>query len=259
MDVWDESDAYEDYMGRWSRPMAREFLAWLAFAESARWLDVGCGTGALTGVITEMAKPKQVSAIDPSPGYIAAARLTLGHVADFRIGDARSLPFEAGVFDIVVSGLMLNFVPEPEVALGEMRRVARAGGLVAVYVWDYAEGMEMIRRFWDAALAIDPTIGHLDEAVRFPLCRPESLLELFEDSGLSDFEATALEIPTRFGGFDEYWSPFEGGQGPAPGYVASLPNVDRDRLRQRLERELTTSSDGSIDLKARAWALSGVV
>jgi SAM-dependent methyltransferase len=206
-----------------------------------------------------MAKPKHVSAIDPSPGFIAAALQRLGHAADFRIGDARSLPFEADAFDIVVSGLMLNFVPEPEVALGEMRRVARADGLVAVYVWDYAEGMEMIRRFWDAALAIDPTIGHLDEAERFPLCRPERMLELFEDSGLSDCEATALEIPTRFGGFDEYWRPLEGGQGPAPSYVGSLPHSDRDRLRGWLKQELTTSSDGSIDLRARAWAVRGVV
>jgi len=164
----------------------------------------------------------------------------------------------SGEFDAAVSGIALNFVPDPGLGVREMRRVTRSGGVVAAYVWDYAGGMQVISEFWDAAVALDPTIDYLDEATRFPLCRPERLNALFTESGLDDVHTTALEIPTVFEGFDEYWEPFLGGQGPAPSYVASMSQPDRQHLESRLRNQLPTSNDGVIILTARAWAVRGV-
>ena len=156
-----------------------------------------------------------------------------------------------------MSAIALNFFPEPELAVREMRRVTVAGGVVAAYVWDYADGMEMIRRFWDAAVGLDPAIADLDEATRFPLCNPGPLRELFGASGLADVEAVALEISTVFASFGEYWEPMLGAQGPIPTYVGSLGGDDRRRLSAQLENDLPTAPDGSITLIARAWAIRG--
>jgi SAM-dependent methyltransferase len=247
-DVWAAGAAYEPFIGRWSRLVAHEFLTWLAVAPGRRWLDVGCGTGELTRAIVRCAAPGEVIGIDPSEGFLAYARAkTAG--AQFREADAQALPFEDESFDAVVSGLALNFVPDPALALREMRRVTRQRGTVAAYVWDYAEGMHMLRIFWDAADA-----GALDEARRFPLCRPAALQELFE--ALNWVELRAIEVPTVFRDFDDYWQPFLGGQGPAPTYVASLDEAGRTALRERLR---TTLPRGEIRLLARAWAIRGVV
>jgi hypothetical protein len=159
----------------------------------------------------------------------------------------------------VVSALVLNFVPRPDAALAEMRRVTRAGGWVGGYVWDYAEGMQLIRRFWDAATALDPAAAELDEARRFPLCRPEPLRALFATGGLSDVDVEEIVARTRFADFDDLWGPFLGGQGPAPGYCVALPPERRHALRERLRGTLPTASDGSITLTARAWAVRGRV
>ncbi len=254
MDAWDEGSKYDDYMGRWSRPVARQFLNWLDVSPGARWLDVGCGTGALSRMILDLSDPRSVAAVDPSAGFIAAARHSLGPGADLRVGDAQDLPFEADEFDVAVSGLALNFVPDPAIGVLELRRVTRAGGVIAAYVWDYRAGMQMIRSFWDAAIALDPSIAHLDEATRFPLCDPDRLTELFRSSGLADVEITGLSIPTPFESFDEFWTPMLGGQGPAPSYVMSLPPTERERLRSTLQQTLARE-DGRLDLTARAWAV----
>lgn len=259
MDAWDEGDSYEPYVGRWSRLVAEKFLDWLTVAPGSDWVDVGCGTGALTGVIAGKARPNRLAGIDPSSAFIATARARLGDGADLRVGDAQALPYADDEFDAAVSGLALNFIPDPGQAVREMRRVTRAGKTVAVYVWDYAEGMEMMRVFWDAAVALDPEAGDLDEGRRFPICRPESLTEVFRTAGLEDVEVRALDIETRFQGFDDYWQPFLGRQGPAPSYVSTLGDDRRARLRERLESELSPSSDGVIGLTARAWAVKGVV
>src|SRR5918995_6547659 len=191
-DAWDSGDAYEPYVGRWSRHVAREFLGWLAVPPGGRWLDVGCGTGALAQTVLALATPSEVVGIDPSPAYVAFAR---GRVNDprvgFEVGDAQALQAAPATFDAVVSGLVLNFVPEPERAVSEMVRVARPGGVVAAYVWDYAEGMRMMRHFWDAAVELDPSAGELDEGRRFPLCAPEPLVDLWERSGLGKAEVRA--------------------------------------------------------------------
>ena len=256
MDNWNQADSYERYMGRWSRLVARTFIDWLALPTGYAWLDVGCGTGALASAIADSA-PHGISGIDPSPSFLEAARRELGEGPDLRVGDAQDLPFAEDEFDASVSGLTLNFVPNPDIAVREMRRVTRDGGTVGAYVWDYGEGMEMIRKFWDAALYLDPTVTHLDEAFRFPLCREEALFQLFTECGLQDVRTTALEISTTFQSFDDFWRPFLGGQGPAPSYVALLDEEHRVRLEERLREDLPAADEGQIDLRARAWAVRG--
>jgi SAM-dependent methyltransferase len=222
-------------------------------------LDVGCGTGALAETILALAAPGEVVGIDPSPAYVAFAR---DRVNDrrirFEVGDAQTLRAASATFDAVVAGLVLNFVPEPEQALSEMARVARPGGTVAAYVWDYAEGMQLMRHFWDAAAALDPRAKELDEGRRFPLCKPEPLTDLFQTAGLEKVEVRAIEVPTVFRNFDDYWSPFLGGQAPAPGYAMSLSDEGRAALRERIRASLPTSSEGEHHLIARAWAVRGV-
>lgn len=257
-DIWAAGEAYEPYVGRWSRLIARDFLAWLTLAPDLRWLDVGCGTGALTEVILAQMQPREVLGIDPSEGFIvyARARLTDPRVV-FKSGDARGLPVEDGTLDAVVSGLVLNFVPEPAEAVSEMRRAVREGGTVAAYVWDYAEGMQLMRCVWDAVAALDPAAREFDEGRRFPLCRPEPLYALFVGAALERTKLRTIEVTTVFKDFDDYWPPFLGGQGPAPTYCMSLPEDRRAALRDRLKATLPTRADGSIHLTARAFAIRG--
>ena len=197
--------------------------------------------------------------MEPSEGFLAAARAQVADPrAEFRQGGGEKLPAGDGEFDAVVSGLVLNFIPDQPKALGEMRRVACSGGTVAAYVWDYAEGMQLMRRFWDAAVALNPAAGGLDEARRFPGCRPEPLAALFTGAGLRDVATVAIDVPTVFKDFDDYWSPFLGGQGPAPGYCMKLPEPERAALRERVRSLLQVERDGSIRLIARAWCIRGV-
>lgn len=256
---WASGDAYESYVGRWSRLVARELVDWLRVAPGAEWLDVGCGTGALTATILDRATPARVRAVDASLAYAAHARARLAdRGALFAVADGRALPFADASADAVVSGLVLNFVPQPARMVAELRRVARDGATVSAYVWDYADGMQLLRRFWDAAVALDPTAAALDEGTRFPLCRPDALREAWRDAGLADVETRPLEVPTRFRDHEDLWEPFLGGDGPAPGYVASLDPAARERLRERLRAILPVAPDGAIALVARAWAVRGV-
>jgi SAM-dependent methyltransferase len=257
-DTWAAGKLYEPYVGRWSRLVAKDFLAWLAPASDLDWLDVGCGTGALTEVIVKHAKPRSVKGVDASERFIEHAR---AHVDDpratFDVADAQSLPLESARFGVAVSGLVINFVPNPLVALREMARVVRPGGVVAAYVWDYAGSMQLMRHFWDAAVELDSGARELDEGRRFPLCRPDALAGLLRQAGLDEVEGRAIDVPTEFSDFDDYWTPFLGGQGPAPGYAMSLGEERRAALRERIRARLPVGADGSIDLVARAWAVRG--
>ena len=240
--------------------MAREFIKWLAVAPGSCWLDVGCGTGALTQTVLEQATPGEVVGIDPSAAYIASAgaRMSDNPRARLEIGDAQALRAATAAFDVVVCGLVLNFVSQPELAVAEMARVTRPGGTVAAYVWDYAEGMQLMRYFWDAAGGLDLKAKELDEGHRFSICQPEPLGDLFLTAGLEDVEVLGIEVPTYFRDFDDYWSPFLGGQGPAPSYAMSLSEEKRAELRERIRTILPSDQAGGIPLTARAWAIRGI-
>jgi SAM-dependent methyltransferase len=256
--IWEVAEAYERYVGRWSVPVASDFVAWLALPGGLRWLDVGCGTGAVSRAVAAGAAPELVHGIDRSGGFVEYAARQAGRATvRFSVGDALELPVADGTFDVAVSGLVLNFLPDPARAVSELRRAVRRGGTAALYVWDYAEGMQLIRCFWDAAVALDPDARALDEGERFPLCQPHALEALFRDAGLGEVEARSIVVPTLFTDFDDFWQPFLGAQGPAPAYVASLADADRDALRERLRAALPAGADGSIALSARAFAVRG--
>lgn len=254
-DVWRRGSAYEAYVGRWSRRVAEIFVPGLGVPAGARWLDVGCGTGALTAAVLALADPVHVLGLDPSTGFLAAAPAD-GRAA-FCAADARALPVRDGSADAVISGLALNFVPEPDRAVAEFARVAAPGATVAAYVWDYADGMAMMRYFWDAAAEVDPANAGLDESGRFPLCRPEPLRTAWLGAGLAEVEVGEIVVPTVFTGFDDYWTPFLGGQGAAPAYVATLDATRRDAIAGLLRDRLPAGADGTIALTARAWTVRG--
>jgi SAM-dependent methyltransferase len=258
-ETWASGAAYESYVGRWSRLVAREFLNWLNMPAGSRWLDVGCGTGALSQSILDLAAPSHVTGIDRSAEQVAFAR---EHVLDervqFEVSEAQSLAVESESCQVVVSGLVLNFIPDPQPAVMEMVRVVKSGGAVAVYVWDYAGKMQFLRHFWNAVAELEPSARILDEGRRFPICQPQPLRALFQGAGLNDVEVHPIEIATDFQNFDDFWLPFLGGQGPAPGYVRSLADKQRSVLRERIRSALPFALDGSIPLVARAWAVRGL-
>ena len=259
-DKWESSNAYDVFMGRWSRLVANEFLEWIEPRAKIRWLDLGCGTGALTGAILAQANPGWILGCDPSEALLTLARNRFqDQRVDFLAASGGAMPLITGAFDAVVSGLALNFVPNPEAAINSLAEVLTPGGLLAAYVWDYAEGMRFLRIFWDAAATMDASATQYDEGDRFPLCAPEPLSTLFQGAGLEQVEVIDLEIPTLFDNFADYWEPFLGGTGPAPSYVASLGMERRRQLRETLRERLRTNDDGRIELTARAWAVRGTI
>jgi len=265
-DRWDDGEPYERFIGRWSRIVAGRFVDELGAERGIRWLDVGCGTGALTAAAIERGSPSTIVGVDPSAAFLATARDRPGIAGRvgvrFVVGDAQHLPVPDDSADVVVSGLVLNFVPDVEAAVAESTRVSAPGALVAAYVWDYAEGMRMLRLFWDVATSIDETAAALDEGRRFPICRPGPLRRLWSDAPGMDADSVrveAIEIDTVFTDFDDLWLPFLGGQGPAPSYLASATDAARAAIRDGMRQATTpaTRPDGSIALRARAWAVIG--
>jgi len=257
-DPWLSGFAYEKFMGRWSTLVAQKFLTWLAIPPERTWLDVGCGTGSLTKLILENHQPKEIISIDSSSEFISHAQRSIpSPSARFRVGLAQSLDLDSNSIDAVVSGLVLNFIPEPKVAMVEMFRVTKPGGKIGIFVWDYAEGMQMLRYFWDAAVELDNTANTFDEGLRFPLCQEGQLESLFNEAGLNQVEATAVEVKTVFQDFDDYWQPFLGNVGPAPSYVMSLDETARQKLEDKLRKSLPIDPNGSISLTAKAWAVKG--
>src|SRR5918995_4209953 len=245
-DRWEQGDAYERYVGRWSRPIAAQFLTWLAAPRGIRWLDIGCGTGALTEAILDECEPTSVVGVEPSAGFLETARARLGDRAALLQGDAAHLPVTDASAEVVVSGLVLNFVPDPDAALTEFVRVAAPGGAVAAYVWDYAEGMRMMREFWDVAAEVDPDGAALDESARFPICRPDALAALFSRATGDDAVVMPLDANAVFADFDDYWEPFLAGQGPAPAYVMALDDDRRAAIRERARGGLPARRGGAI-------------
>jgi SAM-dependent methyltransferase len=257
---FDASEAYERFMGRWSRQLAPLFVTFADLRDARAVLDVGSGTGALAAAVAVAAPAAQIVGIDPSTSYIAYARARVPeNRVRFTVGDAQQLQFANASFDRVVSLLVLNFIPDPAKALTEMIRVTRPGGVVAAAVWDYPDRMQMLRVFWDEAVALDQAVATRDERnMRFS--RSGELGAFWRAHGLLEVHEQALTIETRFASFDDYWAPFLGGQGPAGAYAMGLSEGDRAALRASLLRRLSNGDASQpIVLEARAWGVKGVV
>jgi SAM-dependent methyltransferase len=257
--LWSSGDAYEQYMGRWSRRIAPRFLEWLSVPAASSWIDIGCGTGVLSAAILGGCDPGQVVGIDPSATFLTGLRSQVRDPRfDCRQGSAEAIPYDDRTFCAAVSGLVLNFVADPRQATAQMRRVVRCGGHVAAYVWDYAGHMQIMRYFFDAATELDARARQFDDGVKAPICRPGALAALFKDAGLTAVEVQAVDIPAAFASFDDYWTPFLGATGSAPKYCAGLTADARAELRERIRGRLPTGPDGEILLAVRAWAVKGI-
>jgi SAM-dependent methyltransferase len=258
LERWAGAAAYEPFMGRWSRQLASAALEWLDPEPGQRWLDVGCGTGAVSEAVVTDVQPSSLVGVDPSEAYVEAARDRVSDGrASFQVGQAGALPLPDASVDHVVSGLVLNFVPDDSGATTEMLRVVTPSGRVSAWVWDYGDGMQMLRVFWDAVIEEHPPSAELDEGARFPVCSPGGLRRLFTDTGLTDVRDGDVAIAMVFTDFDDYWQPFMGGQGPASAYLLGLPDARLDRLRDLVRAALPTDPDGTIRLSARAWIATG--
>ena len=257
--MWTDAEPYDAYIGRWSRIAAEMFVDWLGVAPRSAWLDVGCGTGALSQAIIARTDPTRVLGIDKSDAFVARATSL---ISDDRFsvaaGDASRLDVPDGSFDAVVSGLMLNAVPDQRGTLAEFVRVTRPGGIVATYLWDFDGEMQVLRYFWEAAKALDPGADRAsDDDEAFAICKPDRLKAAFDDAGLVGVDVRALDVSAHFRDFDDYWAPLQRGHSPSQEHVAALSGVERSRLGDHLRTTLPTKPDGSIDLLARAWAAKG--
>jgi SAM-dependent methyltransferase len=258
-DRWINAIEYEKFMGRWSTLIAKEFLDWLSVPDGNTWLDVGCGTGTLTNLILEKCKPREIIAIDQSGDFISYSQNLINDPAvKFKVGLAESLEMDNNVIDAAVSGLVLNFVQDPKTASAEMLRVTRPAGRVGVFIWDYAEGMQMLRYFWNAAVELDIKATEFDEGLRFPICNRGQLESIFKEVGLKHVEEKAIEVKTIFKNFNDYWEPFLSNFGPAPGYVMNLNVENRKKLEAKLRRTLPIDKNGVISLSAKAWVVKGI-
>jgi ubiquinone/menaquinone biosynthesis C-methylase UbiE len=254
--VFNNASAYNAYVGRWSRAIAPHFLAWLNVPSEQTWLDVGVGTGVLTQAILDQASPKKVVGIDLSENFVALARQDIVDArAEFIVGDASSMNFESSEFDAAVSGLVLNFVPSPQHMLQGMKQAVKSGGTVALYVWDYAGRMEIMRQFWEAAITVDPSAAELDSAKQFPICNPDKLRSLFEATDLKKIEVMPIDIQAQFRDFDDFWHPFLAAQGSVSKYLLSLDEAMKTAITTQLRQQLPIQADSSIQLVAGAWAV----
>jgi len=258
--IFSEARAYERFMGRWSRQLAPLLVRFAGIRDGESVLDVGSGTGALTAAVAAAAPSSRIIGIDPAAPYVALAQSQHGSaLISFEIGDGQQMRFASATFDRTLSLFVFNFIPDARKALGEMRRVTKPKGTVAAAVWDYGEGMGMLRVFWDEAVALQPSSAAKDER-NMPFCRPGELASLWREQGLENVVEDGLTIETRFASFDDFWTPFLERQGPAGAYTASLTAPDREALRLRLRRRLLgTGSDRGIVMRARAWAVRGTI
>jgi SAM-dependent methyltransferase len=251
---FDDGAAYERFMGRWSRGAGRVFLRWIAPPSGAQWLDVGCGTGSFTELIAEICSPASVIAIDPEPAQINHARnRPVANRARFEVGDAQALAFADGTFDIVASGLVLNFIPDPAQALSEMLRVARRGGTVGGYVWDFAADLSptwpMRRGLRQLGASIAPTPGAENTGLT-------ALSALFERAGLQGVVTNSVDVTMRFADFDDFWATHTPSFYPIAKMISKLGMSDRTRLIEAVRAEVVRS-DGTVEYSARANAVSG--
>jgi ubiquinone/menaquinone biosynthesis C-methylase UbiE len=248
------ADAYDRYMGRYSRSLAPLFAGFAGVEPGHRVLDVGCGPGALTSELALRVGADRVAGADPTPGFaLACAERVPG--ADVRTAPAEELPWPTNSFDTALSQLVVSFLPDADAGVREMRRVTRLGGTVAACAWDLAGEMQMLRTFWDAALELDPAAP--DEARVMDYIDPDSLRELWRRAGLRDVETTQLVVDVEYSDFDDYWQPFLSGTGPGGAYCVSLDARHRAALRDECFRRLGAPTH-RFTLTARAWAVRGL-
>jgi SAM-dependent methyltransferase len=259
--MFGNAEAYERFMGRWSRAVAPLLADFSSVPDNGRVLDVGSGTGSLAFAIAERKPRCRVLGIDPSTEYIAYAnsRNPFPDRVGFEVGDAQELHFPASAFEASVSLLVFNFIPDRSKALGETRRVTKAGGRISAAIWDDGAGMRMLRVFWDAAVSLDARAEQLDEK-HMPLCRPGELASAWKQAGLENVHEQPLDITMRFESFADYWDAFLLGQGPAGAYVHSLDRGQVEALRGEVRRRLFLSAaDVAFVLPARVWSVRGTV
>ena len=256
--AWSDPAGYESYVGRWSRILAPSFLSWLSAPRGHHWLDVGCGTGALTEAVLRLGDAMAVQSIDAAQPYLRAARRALTDPrVTFEVGNATALPYQASSCDVVVSGLLLNFL-DADQAIAEQCRVAKPGGLIAAYVWDYAGEYELVRRFWDVAKTVDESAEAHDPAIRFPICNVNALADLLARHGLRHIRTTRLAAVAQFGAFVDYWSALDARQGSLASYLSGLTESTREAIRCRLAEVVGTSHSPVVRLKLCALAVAGV-
>ncbi len=254
------SEGYERFMGRWSRLLAPQYIAFAGIRNGERILDVGTGTGSVASALAAAMPSSEIVGIDPSEAFITYAKSTSrSERVRFEVGDAQALQHNDASFDQTVSLLVMNFVPDHEKATGEMRRVTRPAGAVSACVWDYNAGMEMLRFFWDEVVALDPAMEPKDER-HMKRSREGQLGALWRRAGLTDVQERSLTIEQRYASFGDYWAPFLKGAGPGGAYVVSLNDERRRQLEARLQKRLLGDRpDGAFSLKARAWCVRGNV
>ena len=258
--MFSASAGYERFMGRWSRLLAPAYIAFAGVKDGDRVLEVGSGTGSLASAVEARMPSSEIVGIDPSEGFIAYAQENAkSGRAHYEVGDAQALRFEDASFDDTLALLVMNFVSDHEKAVREMRRVTRPRGLVSACVWDYNEGMQMLRFFWDEAVALDPSVEPRDER-HMKLSHQGQLAELWKKAGLVNVREEPLTIDQAYSSFDDYWEPFTKGAGPGGAYVVSLSEDRCRQLEARLHtRVLGNCADGPFVLKARAWCVRGEV
>ena len=252
-------DRYDNFMGRWSREVAKQFVEWIDADEALSWLDVGCGAGMLSQSVAEQSTSSKVTGIDPLENSIVAARQHPNNAGIvFEVGDAQDLPFDDDQFDIAISGLMIKFIPDKVKAIREMKRVVRPGGIVALYDWDMDSNMNTTRHFWSAVSEVAPERMEDRATDRTPMTETESLAQFFEQSGLGNIEQRTISFSTKFRDIDDYWEPITNNVQNVGKFYDTLSEIQRADVLQKWKESLPIDSDGSISFESRAVAIKGV-
>jgi len=255
--LFNDGAAYERLMGRWSKLVGQEFLDWIAPAENLSWLDVGCGNGAFTEEIIARCAPAKVAAVDPSEGQLSYARIRAGaKLAEFRVADAQSLPFEDRSFDVAAMALVISFVSDPAKAAAEMARVARPGATVATYMWDFSVGGAPVEPIYRAlrAIGIEPP-----RPPHHAVATPDGLRGLWTKAGLQAVEARHFRIDAVFDSVDDYWQSNSAPSGPQGMLISRMPPDQRSRMHDAVRAQLSPGADGRVSVPAVAAAVKGRV